>query len=405
MTETVEEDIEEAMTAMVARHAVVIPPYPAVALKLGKLVRTGAYGIVDVVKLVAADATLSADLLRCANSAVYVRGVEVTSLQQAVARLGAHEVERLAMASALAEGTRARSPMSSLKRFAWQWDVASAILCEELAVLRALPREDAFLCGLLHDYGRLVALSCLDEIMNAMREIRARPADAWMAMVERLHVSLGLLLATRWRLPTLFQDVIALHHQPPSTWPAAHAALIDVVVTVDAVVRLMVELPAVDVAALEGVAGLDARERRRLAQVIPGIPSVVAAFEAEPRGNVRPSAVATPPTTLPDGFRRLDLSVRQEKPKRRGPFALRGIVPGAWAMVGKEAIGEHSLIEVTIEARPRPITLWAQVTRSVPQGGEFYMECKAFAANQATSEQLAELYRSAERPSERLRPG
>ena len=66
-------DIERALRAMVARHAVPIPPYPAIALRLDNLVRRESYGLPEVVRLVTGEPTLAADLLRCANSSAAAR--------------------------------------------------------------------------------------------------------------------------------------------------------------------------------------------------------------------------------------------------------------------------------------------------------------------------------------------
>ena len=206
------------MAAMVARDAVAVPPYPAVALQLGQLVRSEGYGFQDIVRLVGVDPTLATDLLRCANSGVYSRGGEVTTLQQAVSRLGAQEVVRLAVASALAETTRAPGPLQTMKRSAWQRSVASAMLCQELGGLRGLSRENAFLCGLLHDFGHVLAITAMEEILVAMPEIGARPVASWEALVERIHLHLGGLLVTRWKLPELFHDVMARHHDDERSW-------------------------------------------------------------------------------------------------------------------------------------------------------------------------------------------
>src|SRR5882724_6862078 len=123
MNQDVERDIEQALTAMVARGTVAVPPYPAVAMKLGELVRRDAYGLPDLVKILASDAALAADLLRCANSSVYARGEPVTTLSQAVTRLGAQEVSRLALASALAAQNQAPGPLQTMKRQTWQRNV------------------------------------------------------------------------------------------------------------------------------------------------------------------------------------------------------------------------------------------------------------------------------------------
>jgi HD-like signal output (HDOD) protein len=390
----VQQAIEQAITAMVARHAVAVPPYPGVALKLGKLVRSESYGLSEVVRLVGADPSLSADLLRCANSSIYSHGGEVRSLQQAVSRIGAQEVVRLAVASALAK-TAQGGALRPLKRFVWQCSVASAVVCQELAVLRRLPPEDAFLCGLLHDYGKLIALAALDEIVTAMPEIAAQPLAWWVSLVERLHVRLGLLMAGRWGLPKLFLDVLELHHDHDRSRGGPHDALVQLVATSDEIVGLMLAGPRTDMDDLKAVPQLSDVERARLAEIIPGIPSVIASFEGEAAEPALPSIVAVEDTTLPAGFRRVELLVVQIKPRQRGPYTVSGISLDGWVMTGKEAIGLNSLIQVTMECEPHPLTLWAQATGCVSEGGGMRIECKPFAATWPVSQKLCEMFRSA----------
>ncbi len=400
--DTTERDIERALEAMVARHAVKVPPYPAVALKLAELTKRESYAQSDVVHLVGGDPTLSADLLRCANSVVFARGAEVTSLPQAITRLGAREVTRLALTSALAATAQAPGPLQVLKRSAWQAAVASAVVCQELAALRGLPREDAFLCGLLHDFGRLIALGALDEILAAMPDLTARPETWWLALVDRVHLRLGLLLASRWKLPERIRDVIAHHHDPPEAWTSAagvHAPFVGLAAAADAVVSLMSARSSVDFAALAAISAtlVAERERAPMVDVIVSIPDVIAAFEGEGQlrpARVVPSAVASP-DPLPEGFRRATLAVEVLKPKKRGSFTLSGIALGRWLMTGSEALAVNALIEVSLATKPEPLKAWAHVCSCSEAGASVRVECKAFALSGPALAKLEALFHAA----------
>src|SRR5258708_1695564 len=110
--------IEEALRAVIERGAFKVPPYPAVALKLGEIVRRQSFGLPDILAVLSSDQSLVADVLRCANSAFFNRG-QVTSLQQAVLRIGADEVGRLALAAGLASQIRSPGSLQILKRQIW----------------------------------------------------------------------------------------------------------------------------------------------------------------------------------------------------------------------------------------------------------------------------------------------
>ena len=171
------------------------------------------FGLGEVAGLIGADGVLAADVLRCANSALYRRGAPVIDLTQALTRIGAQQVNRLLLAAGLAKQAQARRPLVLLRRMAWIEGIARAAVCQTLARLRQLRAEEAFTLGLLHDFGKVVAVSGLEALLSGGAP-RARPRTASRlggaggAAAPRV----GALLAERWRLPRLVSEVIALHH-------------------------------------------------------------------------------------------------------------------------------------------------------------------------------------------------
>jgi len=90
-----EVDLDGAVDDLVARDAVEVPPYPAVAMKIERLVGSGDFGLDELARLATSDQALAADVLRCANTAAFARGAPVASVPQAVARIGAGELRAL----------------------------------------------------------------------------------------------------------------------------------------------------------------------------------------------------------------------------------------------------------------------------------------------------------------------
>ena len=94
-------DLDKAIVDLVSRGAVKVPPYPAVAFQIEKLIRGGDYGLDELARMVSSDQVLSADVLRVSNSAMYSRGAAINSVKSAVGRIGAKDVARLALAFGL----------------------------------------------------------------------------------------------------------------------------------------------------------------------------------------------------------------------------------------------------------------------------------------------------------------
>ena len=81
-------DLEAAIRALIERDAVTIPPYPGVAMRLQQLVQTGNYGMNDLAKVAMTDPVVTGYLLRASNSAAYRGASAITSVADAVMRIG-----------------------------------------------------------------------------------------------------------------------------------------------------------------------------------------------------------------------------------------------------------------------------------------------------------------------------
>ncbi len=268
--------LEQALQARATQGDVAVPPYPAVALRVQEVMGRKHFGLGEVADLIGADAVLASDILRCANSVMYRRGAPVIDLTQALTRIGVQQVMRLLLASGLATHAQALGPLVPLRRMVWIEGLAGAAVCQELARLRGLRTEDAFTLGLLHDFGKVVALAGLEALLEQEKVEGAFDRGAWEAVVERLHQPLGLVMAARWKLPKLVGEVVAAHHGGGA---CSDPRLLQVVADSDRVVALLLRKPRVSEQDLAGVPGLAAAERAPVALVLEQIPDFVAAFE------------------------------------------------------------------------------------------------------------------------------
>jgi putative nucleotidyltransferase with HDIG domain len=362
--------LDEAIVDLVSRDAVKVPPYPAVAMRVQDLVRRQDFGLDDLARLVQSDQALAADALRVANSAFYSRGTAVTTLTQAIARIGAQEVARLAVASGLGAHARAPGPLAALKRRVWLESLAAAGLCQELAKRRSLPVEEAFVCGLLHDFGKVITIACIEEIV-ARRGGRPEPwpLECWLEVVDRYHVELGLVLAARWELPPIVSDVISLHHAAVARLcAAADPRLVELVMAADEVVRLLEDRTWVSPDDLAHIPLLSVQERDLVARVLDRLPGFIASFEG--------AATALPSASSPlvrGDAGELGGPVPIDHPVRvtvnRQPFHGRafGIAEKNLLVRAAAPIPENLLLELHVESDP-PLTCWATARLSWPDG-------------------------------------
>ncbi len=369
-------DLELTLHAAIARGEVVVPPYPGVALKLAELVRREDWGTKEVVALVSADPVLAADVIRCANSAYYGRA-QATALLPAIGRVGAQEVVRLALISGLGPAARAPGSLGKIKRRAWQDGVASALICQIFARLRGLASDQAFLCGLLHDFGWVVGLNALEAVILKQAGVPPRTAEDWSVVIDKVHVGLGITVATKWGLPQVLRDVIAHHHEAKVP-PGPFTAMVEVVQAADQVVALLGGQPSVQAADLARLSKLRPSEAGRLAELLPNIPSALAAFEAEATGRPTVTKVMLPASALPaEGeWHPYEQRVVLHGRKKAGGWLLDAVCPRAFAIVSRDPLPEGLLLDAEIGTKKPPLRLWARTGRcSIDEGG-FRIECK-----------------------------
>jgi HD-like signal output (HDOD) protein len=348
-----EVDLDAAILDLVARDAVEIPPYPAVALKIERLVGGGDFGLDELARLVGSDQALAADVLRCANSAVFARGGAVASVPQAVARIGAGELSRIAFASALSGRALSRGPLALLRRRVWHDAVAAGVLAREVARPRRLPVDEAFACGLLHDFGKVLALECLERIARGTRHPRPMPSRFWEAVVDNHHVRLGTMLASRWELPPVLVESMTLHHQQDLS-VARHPEMVRTMALCDRLVRLLDDKSHVGQEDVAAIQQLDEAESEALIRAIEVVPGFVSAFEREvpaPDRALLEPAVA-PPSRAPRGA--VGVRVGGER------YAVTGFASHQLVLKGKASLPEGALLEVELDESP-PVHFHARV--------------------------------------------
>ncbi len=184
--------------------------------------------IEDIAKKIAMDQVISAKVLKMANSAAYRRGPEITSIEQAVIRLGFNALRSLVVASGLM--TSFRTPSNFDKNKFWVDNFQVATIAKALAAdCRAIEPETAFTCALLHNIGELLIQSTLPEEASLINMAISRGTsriDAQREMLGYDYSQVGAELAKRWSLSDTFVRAIAQQLDPLSFEPISPEAVL-----------------------------------------------------------------------------------------------------------------------------------------------------------------------------------
>lgn len=169
----------------------------------------------DIAQVIEADPALAARLLRLANSAFY-GSATIASVRDAVIRVGTTDVAALVLASEVMQLFRGIPQAQwNLQRF-WEHSLLTACYGETLAraALKA-PAVPVWLCGLLHDIGKLVLVRHYPtEYAQVLGQVEggASLLDAERATFGHTHAAVGGMLLRAWRLPENLAVCAARHH-------------------------------------------------------------------------------------------------------------------------------------------------------------------------------------------------
>lgn len=172
----------------------------------------------DLSDQIAADAGLTAKILKIVNSAFYGFYREIALINDAVVVLGFEEIKRISLAISVV-GMLGRGPGTDAERIRfWNHCFHTAAMSE--LIERELGRggQGAFTAGLLHDIGRAVLDQHFPEIyatLNQRQQDSGRlPVDVEQEVLGLNHGEIGYWLAERWHLPPLLGKAIRFHHDP-----------------------------------------------------------------------------------------------------------------------------------------------------------------------------------------------
>lgn len=166
------------------------------------------------------DQSLTAGILRLANSAFYGHSRQVTTISDASLLLGFSTIKSLAISTHTSRLLAGALPGYGLQRGElWQHSVAVAFTARRLAIeVRVEPVEEAFVAGLLHDIGKLILSSrmedAFDEVVALAEERRVPLHEVENELLGFDHAELGAQVAAVWNFPPELEEAIRYHHEP-----------------------------------------------------------------------------------------------------------------------------------------------------------------------------------------------
>ncbi len=233
---------------LILNHLDRLPALPGVVARLITVTTSEDSSARDVIAIIESDAALTAGILRLVRRADLGVRTQSMTVTKAVTLLGMRTVRNAALSSQFFETLSLKHGDDAESRIrAGLWEHSLGVACAaELIAMRVGGKElagEAFVCGLLHDIGKIALDVCLPKSYAKAADYAAR-RHACISEIESEifgldHTVAGKRLTMRWQLPQAIQECVWLHHQNPDDLPSTvtHSRMVRLIHLADNLVR------------------------------------------------------------------------------------------------------------------------------------------------------------------------
>lgn len=187
------------------------PMIPALSVEVSRLAADPDISAIRLTQAISKDPILAVNVIRLANSAWSASATTITSLNDAVVRVGTRAVRQLVTAACLTAKLRNPKTYGINARALVDHAIGSAYISWLVADHIEHDADSAFLYGLLHDIGKFVILKLANDDHPAPPTMGE--ARLW-ACIESRHAHVGGRALERWKFAPSIQMAVAWHHEP-----------------------------------------------------------------------------------------------------------------------------------------------------------------------------------------------
>lgn len=195
------------------------PPIPSVILEAMKLLNDPSATVKTIQEQILLDQSLTAFILKVANSALYGLMKEVTTVSYAINLMGYNTTKSI-LTAYLSKNLYSTRGGKFIQNVLWRHSISTAVLgktiTEHLTMATPPTPEEAFIAGLLHDIGKGVLLKNktdeFEKIIQLIYNDKKTSIQAEQEVLGFTHIEVGYLLMQNWRFSDRIIDTLIYHH-------------------------------------------------------------------------------------------------------------------------------------------------------------------------------------------------
>jgi HD-like signal output (HDOD) protein len=187
-----------------------IPVLPTLASRVIEMASDPNMSLVHLANLIAKDQVLASRLLGLANSAYCAPLQQITTIPDAVIRVGTNGVRNMVFTVCFSSKMYDPAIYGEQGRQLIDHGIGTAYLARIIADRADESEDEAFLYGLLHDIGKLLILKLAYDYKR--RSGTVVPSEEVAAAITEQHAAFGAIVLRRWGLPGSLDEPVRCHH-------------------------------------------------------------------------------------------------------------------------------------------------------------------------------------------------
>lgn len=199
-----------------------LPEFPENINAINRLINDPDSSMTDIARRISNDVSLTGELLKMVNSAAFSLASPCKSVQDAVKFAGIRGIRNLLFSI----GSMKSLMVDSDERKKALWDHSYKVAFYSYNLARSYFKtgtekeliEDSYVCGLLHDIGKIIFVSVHKDVYQKMQFLCSAKGIS-RSLFERMiagvnHGEVGALVSEKWNFPDTMINVIRYHHEP-----------------------------------------------------------------------------------------------------------------------------------------------------------------------------------------------
>jgi putative nucleotidyltransferase with HDIG domain len=201
-----------------------MPMLPALAADVMSLAIDPDVSVARIGRVIAKDQVLATRVLRLANSAYCAPMQEVTTVNDAIVRMGTGPVRNVVLAVCFTSRLQGANVYGPQGRELMDHAIGTAYLARLVAERLGQDADEAFMCGLLHDMGKLLLLKLARDFIKF--GVPTPSSQEIEIFCRERHAEIGARLLRQWQLPETLESPVRYHHDPAASPTHSHESAV-----------------------------------------------------------------------------------------------------------------------------------------------------------------------------------